>query len=151
MVALFILSTLGIGAWHAAGVSLRQSTRLRSSLMSGARTLQLDDQLRSKVGRIIPPCWAPDQLVQVGENSLKVPYLDGDADKYLSLSYDKGILRIDDGESSIPYADFDGARFAAAADGPVQFGITVQLEKSGAPLTLTARFGGAAMSTLSSR
>ena len=66
LVALSILSTLGIGAWHAAGVSLRQAGRLRSSLISGARTLQLDDQLRSKATRIIPPYWAPDEFVEVG-------------------------------------------------------------------------------------
>src|SRR5208283_5325110 len=81
LAAMLVISTLGIGAWHAAGVSLRMADRLRRSLAAGARLLQLDDQLRTYAGRITPPYWAPEELVEISDSSLSVPYLDGAAQK----------------------------------------------------------------------
>jgi len=143
LVALFILSTLGVGAWHALGVSLRMATHLRSSLTAGARLLQLDDQLRGIVGRVIPPFWAPSRIVEVQGDTLTVPYLDRNAEKSISMSFQDGVLTVSDGEHPMRYFEFTRVTFAAAADGQNQYGITVQLEADGKLVLITARFGGA--------
>ncbi|MGA2641446.1 MAG: hypothetical protein ABSG21_11175 [Spirochaetia bacterium] len=143
LVALFILSTLGVGAWHAMGVSLRMGTHIRSSLTAGARLLQLDDQLRCTVGRVIPPFWAPTQIVEVLGNTLTVPYLDRNAEKSISMSFQDGVLTVSDGEHTMRYFEFKTVTFAAAADGQNQYGITVQLEADCKLVQITTRFGGA--------
>jgi len=152
LLTLFILSTLGIGAWHAAGVSLRMATRIRHSLMASARLLQLDDHLRSLAGRVLPPYWAPDQVVDISDNTLTAPYLDGIAERSLAMSFKNGVLEVGDGQHSIQYSEFQRVTFSAATAGQNQYGVTVRLEwTDGNALMMTARFGGTPVGGMESR
>jgi hypothetical protein len=151
LVALFILSALGIAAWQAGIATLRIAAHAHDSLMGGARLLQLDDHLRASARRVIPPFWAPEKLVEASDTSLSVPYLDGDAGKSLSLTYANGILNVDDGERLVRFSGFTRVSFAAAEDDQRQYGITLQAEEHGTPLIITAHFGGTAVGEAGAR
>lgn len=143
LVALVILSVLGIGAWHAVSVSMRLAARLQRSLTAGAQLLHLDDTLRECAGRIIPPWWAPEQLAKVTATSLTVPYLDGDDMKALALSFEDGVFEISNGASVFRFTDFRGVIFSTAAKGSAEYGIYLQFEKKdGRKIAITACFGG---------
>jgi hypothetical protein len=153
VVALFILSALGIGAWHAVGVSLRLAARLKDTMLANTRLLQLDDRLRGLAGRIYLPFWAPDGIVQVGNGALNVPYLDGDPGKKLSLTFQEGVLSLSDGKVTTQYEDFQSAVLSPATDeGHRQYGVSVGLEgKDGKPVLIVARFGATPLGSISSR
>jgi len=153
VVALFILSTLGIGAWYAVGVSLRLADRLREKMLANVRLLQLDDRLRGLAGRVYLPYWAPDGIVQTGDGALSVPYLDGDPKKELNLTFREGTLSVSDGEMSTHYTGFPHVELSAATnDSSHQYGISVQLEgKDGRRVLITARFGATPLGSLSSQ
>jgi hypothetical protein len=149
LVALLILSSLGIGAWHAAGVTLKMAGRIRSSLTAGARLLQLDDQVRSAARRIRPPFWAPGKLVEVTDTTVTVPYLDGKREKSISITFRDGILTVDDGTHTVPYTGFAKAVFEAETDGQNENGIALRLEEGGKPIVIDARFGGTPVAGMS--
>ncbi|MGO9307793.1 MAG: type II secretion system protein J [Spirochaetia bacterium] len=143
LVALLVISALGVGAWHAAGVSLRMAHRLRHSLTAGARLLQLDDALRDLAASVIPPYWAPEQLVEASDTGLTVPYLDGCADRSLVMRFENGVLHLGDGQHWIQYSGLQSVTFSAATEGQLHYGVTVRLEWTGGrSAVMTARFGG---------
>jgi hypothetical protein len=152
VVAMFILSTLGFGAWHAVGVSLRLAAKFKEEMLTTVRLLQLDDRLRGLAGRVYLPYWAPDGIVQIGDGVLSVPYLDGDVTKELSLTFREGILFINDGQALTQYPGFPRADFSSATDdGHHQYGLTVALEgKDGKSVLITARFGATPLGSLTS-
>lgn len=145
LVALFILSSLGIGAWQAVGVSLRLSSRLRDAMLAGSRLIQLDDRIRELAARVLPPYWAPDHIAKIGNGTVSVPYLDGDLSKNFTMSFKKGMLAVGDGVTSTQYPDFQSVTFSPATDKESHsFGIRVEATgKDGKPVVISARFGGA--------
>jgi hypothetical protein len=142
LAALLILSLLGIGAWNAVSVSLRLVTRIHDKVLASVRLLELDDRIRDLAGRVRAPFWAPDHAAIMADG-VTVPYLDGNPDKSLSLSFRDGKLVVGDGEIISRYIDFMIADFSMAVDSQnMIFGITVALEeKDGERVSITARFG----------
>ena len=153
MVALFILSTLGIGAWYAGGVSLRLAGRVRNALATNTRLLQIDDVLLGLAARVYLPYWAPEGIVQVGDQALSVPYLDGDQHRALNMTFQHGILSIGDGEVSSHYAGFRRVELSPATDGALhQYGVSVTLEgNDGKHTVIVARFGATPLGSISSQ
>jgi hypothetical protein len=153
VVALFVLSTLGVGAWYAVGVSLRLAGRLRDGMLANVRLLRLDDRLRGLAGRVYLPYWAPDGIVRIGDGALSVPYLDGDSKKELNVTFREGILTVGDGGMATRYAGFQHVELSAATDDSNhQCGVTVLLDsRDGKAVRIVARFGATPLGSLSSR
>ena len=57
LIALVILTMLGMATWHAAGVSLRLAGRLHERVRASSRLLQLDDALRPIFRHLLEPYW----------------------------------------------------------------------------------------------
>ncbi|HVP19748.1 MAG TPA: hypothetical protein VMU36_12180 [Spirochaetia bacterium] len=144
LVALFILSSLGIGAWQAVSVSQRISARIRDAILRGSRLIRLDDQLRGLAARVLPPYWAPDEIVEIGNGTLKVAFLDGEPSKSLMVTFQKEVLVINDDAIATPYPDFRRVAFSAARDKENHpYGVTLEAtQKDGSSIVITARFGG---------
>ncbi len=144
LVALFILSSLGLGAWQAVGVSLRLAARLREAMQEGARLIQLDDRVRELAARIRPPYWAPEGIMEIGDGTVTVPYLDGDSSKNFTMTFRKGVLVVGDGVASMQYPDFQGVAFSPAT-GKEGRPLGIRMEaagKDGKTCVIWARFGG---------
>jgi len=150
--ALAVLSALGIGAWHAAGASLRLAARLRATIVADARMLQLDDGLRGLAGRVLLPYWAPDGIVRVAEGQLSVPWLDGDSAKCMSLVFQEGVFVLGDGETCMRYRDFTRVDLSPAVDDEHhQYGVSVEGEDAaGRRFRIIARFGSTPLGSIPS-
>jgi hypothetical protein len=145
LVALGILSLLGVGAWNAASVSLRLASAVRAKTLESSRLLELDDRLRALASRVRTPYWAAGHGVALAEGECRVAWLDGDPARSLVLSFREGVLSVGDGEGAMAYRGFRHAGFLTALDAEgLPFGITVELEtQEGRALTVIGRFGGA--------
>ncbi len=144
LVALFVVSSLGICAWQAVGVSLRLSARLQDAMLAGSRLIQLDDRIRGFAARVLPPYWAPDNIVEIRDGTVRVPYLDGDPSKDFTMSFLKGVLVVGDGVSATQYLDFPMVTFSPAGDkGDRSYGIQMEVSgNDGKAVVIFARFGG---------
>jgi hypothetical protein len=145
LVALAILSLLGVGAWNAASVSLRLASGIRTRILEASRLLELDDRLRSLTSRVRTPYWAAGHSMTLAVGECRVAWLDGDPLRSLALSFHGGVLSLGDGEAAATYADFRRADFLSALDADGDpFGLSVELEtRDGRVVTVTGRFGGA--------
>jgi hypothetical protein len=141
--AMAIISILGIGAWNAVSASLRIAGRIHDNAIASERLLVLDDRVRGLAGRIRAPFWAARQAVEADAGSMSVSFLDGNPEKKMSLSFQGGILSVDDGSAVTRFTGFTEADFSPATDdGNNVFGITVNVRtKDGKRLAITARFG----------
>jgi prepilin-type N-terminal cleavage/methylation domain-containing protein len=151
IIALAILSLIGIGAWTAASVSLRTAARSHARILSGARLLQLDDSIRALAARVRPPYWLPDPAVTLDGGKMRVASLDGDPGKSLDLVFDNGVLALDAGGEPTRFSGLRNASFAPAldADGHID-GIRLELEAGpGTRAIIIARFGGTPIRGLS--
>lgn len=145
LVALAVLSLLGVGAWDAAAVSLRLASGIRERTLEASRLLELDDRLRGLALRVRTPYWAGSHEVSLADGSCRVAWLDGDRDKGLLMAFRDGTLTVGDGENAASYPGFRRAVFLSALDAENRpFGVSVELEtEGGRVLTVTGRFGGA--------
>ena len=143
IVALAIISILGIGAWNAVGAAIRIAGRINEKSMENARILQLDDALRGLAARIRAPFWVPGHAVTVEAGSARVPYLDGDPDKAFTISFLDGVVTLDDGGRVMRFSGFSRAVISAAEDKESGvYGLTLELStKDGRTIAMTARFG----------
>jgi prepilin-type N-terminal cleavage/methylation domain-containing protein len=144
LVGMVVLSLLGIGAWTAVSVAWRSVERFRAGSRAGAAVLQLDDRLRAGVRRVRPPWWGGEPELEASADAWRIPCLDGDPAKALTVSWRDGVLSIDDGDGVARYRGFTGVDLAPARDaaGDV-FGIRLSLATD--PLgrfTIVARYGG---------
>jgi len=144
LIALVILTTLGMVTWHAAGVSLRLAGRLHERVRARSRLLQLDDALRGLAGRVCPPYWAPSHLIKTDENTLRVAYLDGDPAKNLILTVQKDCLVMNDQKNIVRYPGFASVELSPAVDREQrEFGIAVRLVQEGRqPVSIIVPIGG---------
>jgi prepilin-type N-terminal cleavage/methylation domain-containing protein len=145
LVALAILSLLGVGAWNAASVSLRLASGIHGRILEASRLLELDDRLRALSSRVLTPYWAAGHAMTLDSGECRVAWLDGDPGKSLALSFRGGVLSVGDGETAATYSDFRRADFLSALDGEGRpFGLSVEMEtRDGRVFTVTGRFGGA--------
>ncbi|MGA2480875.1 MAG: hypothetical protein ABSG63_19185 [Spirochaetia bacterium] len=141
--ALLVLSALGIGAWHAVGVSLRLAAKMREAMKANVQLLQLDDRLRGLAGRVILPYWAPEKVVRIEAGTMSVPYLDGDPAKKMSMTFKDEVLTVGDGEAFSRFTGFKTVNLSPASDDQDhQRGVSVELiGKDRKPVLITARFG----------
>jgi prepilin-type N-terminal cleavage/methylation domain-containing protein len=144
LVALVVLSVLGIGAWTAVSVAWRSVERVHAGSRAGAEVLRLDDRLRACAGRVRPPWWGGEPVLEVVGDTWRVSCLDGDPGTVLTLSWRDGVLSIDDGGTRTRHRGFADVELASARDGAgVPFG--VELSCAADPLgrfTIIASFGG---------
>ena len=147
IVALVILSLLGVGAWNAAAASLRLMSRFHDKAISGARLLELDDRLGDLAGRVRTPFWMSAHVVTTEGGGFGVSYLDGDPTRSLTLGFQDGVLSVGDAVTTYRYTDFTSASFSPAEDDSKNvFGVTVTLAaKDGQDVAITARFGSTPM------
>ena len=144
LVAMVVLSALGVGVWAAVTVSMQSVTRSRAGGLAATQVLQIDDRLRACVDRVRAPWWMPTPSIEAGEGSWRVPFLDGDPAKALVVSWAAQVLTIDDGSTASRYGGFTSARLAPAlgADGK-PFGVELSLEgKPIGKVSVVARYGG---------
>jgi hypothetical protein len=144
IVALTIISILGIGAWNAVGVSIRIAGRIREKAIENVHVLQLDDALRELASRVRAPYWAPEQKVETEAGTARVSNLDGDAEKSFTLAFQDGVLTVDDGNRVLRFTEFSRVDFSAATDEKLgNYGLTMDLStKDGRAFSMTARFSG---------
>jgi Tfp pilus assembly protein PilV len=143
MVALLVLSLLGMGAWNAAAVSLRQAGRIQKKVRENAGLLQMDEMLRGMAVRIRAPFWAGEHSLEITDGEAAVPFMDADPEKRLILSFRQNVFSISDGETTVPYPGYTSASFSEARDKDDRIcGVTVELAAGdGEGISITARFG----------
>ncbi len=143
MVALLVLSLLGMGAWNAAAVTLRHAALMHKRVRENAGLLQMDEMLRGMAVRIRAPFWAGEHALEIKDGEAAVPYMDADPAKRLILSFRQNVFSIGDGETTVPYPGYTGASFSEARDNNDRIcGVTVELEAGdGERVSITARFG----------
>jgi prepilin-type N-terminal cleavage/methylation domain-containing protein len=143
LVAIALLSVVGVATSRGLSQALRSVGRTGVSLAQSARLARLDDSLRSLSGRIRVPYWAADQAIATGADELRVGWLDGDPERELSLGFRDGVLAVGDGRTVERYAGFGNARFSVLPDQDGRtVGIGLELLLSdGSRVTVLARLG----------
>jgi len=143
LVAMVVLSALGIGVWAAVTVSTQSITRSRASGRAAVQVLQIDDRLRACVSRVRAPWWFPAPAIEGSDGSWQLPYLDGDPGKSLAISWKEAVLSIDDGATLSRYPGFTSARLTPALDADGKpYGVELALEgRYVGRVSIVARFG----------
>ncbi len=144
IIAMVVLSLIGVGAWSAAAVSLRAARRTHAGILAGSRLLRLDDRIRDLAGRVLTPYWMPDPEVTLAGGTMSVSGLDGDPGKTFGLSFQDGVLTVAEGEQSTRWGGFKGAELSPALDKDQHIiGVRLDLQTGpGAHTVIVARFGG---------
>jgi prepilin-type N-terminal cleavage/methylation domain-containing protein len=144
LAGLVVLSLLGIGVWTAVTVALRSVERFREGARAGSQALRLDDRFRACVDRVRPPWWGGEPEMRTEGHTWRISCLDGDPGKMLTLSWQDGVLTIDDGERVMRYRGIVDADCAPAMDGTgMPFGAELSLEAEHlGRFTIVARYGG---------
>ncbi len=147
LVGMVVLSLLGIGVWTAVTVAWRSVERFRESVRAGSQVLQLDDRFRACADRVRPPWWGGEPELQAEGHTWRIACLDGDPGKTLTLSWQEGVLAIDDGESIARYRGITDVDLAPARDGSgMPYGAELSLEAEHlGRFTIVARYGGRAV------
>jgi len=144
LVAMVVLSALGVGAWVAVDVAWRSVERFHAGSRAGAEVLRLDDRLRACAGRVRPPWWGGEPALEVAGDTWHITCLDGDPSRVLALSWRAGVLSIDDGTTTTRHTGFADIGLSPSLDGTGRpFGI--ELDLAAAPLgrfAIVARYGG---------
>jgi hypothetical protein len=139
-----ILSLLGIGVWTAVTVAWRSVDRFREGALAGSQALRLDDRFRACADRVRPPWWGGEPELWEEGHTWRISCLDGDPGKTLTLSWQGGVLSIDDGDSVTRYrgiADADCAPARDVAGMPFGAELSIEAEHLGR-FTIVARYGG---------
>lgn len=147
LVGMVVLSLLGIGVWTAVTVAYRSVERFRESVRAGVQVLQLDDRFREGAARVRPPWWSGEPDIQAEGHMWRISCLDGDPGKTLTLSWQDGVLSIDDGKRVARYRGFTDADLSPALDDAgIPFGALLSLEgEHFGRITIVARYGGRAV------
>jgi hypothetical protein len=95
MVGLVVISLIGVVVWQGVSHTGRLFEKVSSSLFSTVRTVQMDQYLREETAKIKQPFWIKDFKVQENAgHALSIPYLEGDADRFLVIEYKDDYLRV---------------------------------------------------------
>jgi type II secretory pathway pseudopilin PulG len=150
IIAILILSLIGIGAWSAASVSLRTARRTHDGILTGSRLLALDDRTRDLAGRVLTPYWMADPEVTLDGSKMSVAYLDGDPGKSFGLEFTNGVLTLTDGDQFTRFAGFQSVEMTPALDADKHIiGVRLDLQSGpGRRTAIIARFGGTPIRTL---
>jgi len=151
LVAMVVLSILGVGVWAAVTVSAQGAAGSRASARAGTQVLQIDDRLRACVGRVRAPWWMPAPAVEESDGGWRIACLDGDPGKSLGISWKTAVLSIDDGGTVSRYVGFTSVHLTPAVhmDGR-PYGVELALEgKYVGRVSIVARFGSSELRTRS--
>ena len=152
MVGLVILSLIGVVVWQGISHTGRLFEKISSSLFSTIRTVQMDQYIRDETAKIKAPFWIKDLRVQEnGGQSLSIPYLEGDADRFLVFEYKGEYLHIGEkkqgsegAETMLAFGPFKEVAFEMAKNEKEhEYGIkfSVYPGKSLKVIEIVARFG----------
>ena len=147
MVALLLFSALGIAVWSglAGGQNLvRRSMRVAAGT---SRLLHMELYLRREALRVRTPFWEPGPGAQAVGQGLQVPWLDGQAGRFLIVDFQEGRLRVggrpgDPGMVFGPFQSADCSVYEDASGHPAGLKVSVVAEPGDSPLVIRAAFGG---------
>ena len=132
LVALALLSTLGLFVWAAAASGEKSLRRIVDGIRRYAEILELDAVVRSYAQRVLTPYWLPAPRSEISPGSLSVSYLDGSEEAALQISFRGQTLSVGDGAHN---AEFQGVQDA-------RMEITTAPPQGASALKLTVRLGG---------
>ena len=151
LVSLLLVSLLGLVIWSGLARGENLVRRTSRGTADAVRILQLDTALRKAAGRVRVPYWETGPQVEAGEDFLRVSWLDGQAQLYLSLGRRDGLLAVgfSTEEPEGLFGPFDEITLGlmTGPDGAAR-GIRVAVAggaagvSGGRPIELQARFGG---------
>lgn len=148
MVALLLFSALGVAVWSAlaGGQSLvSRSIRLAAGT---ARLLQMEQYLRRTAALVRTPYWLPALGEEAAPESLRIPWLHGQAQESLYLDWREGRLQVrtrreEPGVVFGPFASVSCELFAGSPGRAAGLRISVLADAGDVePLTIVAPFGG---------
>jgi hypothetical protein len=153
LVAMVVLSLVGICAWSAASTAVRVAGRVRARAMMNARLLLLDRCFREEALRIRPPWWGRIPEIEGGEGDWRIPYREGAADACLAITWRGGRLCIDNGERILMFGGFTSVSLKAVREDATECRrLVISLEgiECGS-LAIEARMGGMPLENGASR
>jgi prepilin-type N-terminal cleavage/methylation domain-containing protein len=138
LVALALLSTLGLFVWAASASGEKSLRRIADGVRRNAEILELDAVVRSYAQRVLTPYWLQGPRSERAPGSLSVSYLDGSEDAALQISFGSQTLTVGDGVHSVEFKGVQDARME----------ITSATPQGASALKLTVRIGGAQAVTI---
>jgi prepilin-type N-terminal cleavage/methylation domain-containing protein len=152
MVGLAILSLIGVVVWQGIAHTGRLFEKISSSLFSTVRTVQMDQYLREETAKIKAPFWIKGfQVHENGGQSLSIPYMEGDPDRFLVFEYKGEYLHIGETkqgsevvDTMLTFGPFKEVAFETAKNEREQeYGIKFSVSPGNSPevIEIVARFG----------
>jgi prepilin-type N-terminal cleavage/methylation domain-containing protein len=152
MAGLVVISLIGVVVWQGVSHTGRLFEKVSSSLFSTIRTVQMDQYLREETAKIKAPFWIAEFRVQENEGlALSIPYLEGDADRFLVFERKDGYLRVgerkrgsEDMEAAQVFGPFEDISYEIAGNGAErEYGVrfSVRLRQTSKAVDIVARFG----------
>lgn len=132
LVALALLSTLGLFVWAASATGDRSLRRIADGVRRNAEILELDAVVRAYAQRVLTPYWLKGPRSDRSPETLSVFYLDGSEDAALQISLRSGTLTVGDGIHNVVFQGVQDAQMEITS---------VPLHEASA-LKLTVRLGG---------
>ncbi len=145
LIGMAVMSILGLAVWTAVTVGLRTAGRFHDGALANARLLLLDDRLRESVGRVRVPWWIARPVVEATAGTWSIPWLNGDPDGKLVISWHDGTVWIDDGQYVSRHPGITGAVVQPGLeDRDAALGITLTAVRSDkTAVRIVARYGSA--------
>ncbi len=148
MVALLLLSALGVAVWAGLVGGQNLAGRAIRSASGTARLLQMEMHLRRTAAQVRTPYWAPGPGAEATADGLRIPWLNGRAEEALVLDWSEDRLGVRTGpsEPGIVFGPFAEVECEVYVGGPSQAAglrVSVLAEAGdGEPLVIEAPFGG---------
>jgi prepilin-type N-terminal cleavage/methylation domain-containing protein len=145
LIGMAIMSILGLAVWTAVTVGLRTAGRLHDGALANARLLLLDDRLREAVGRVRVPWWIAEPAVETAPGAWSIPWLDGEPDRKLVISWHDEAVWIDDGQYVSRHPGMTSVVVQPGLEGrDAALGITLAAVRSDTTsVRIVARYGSA--------
>lgn len=146
LVAVLILGIVSAAAVAAALSGLRAYRAAGPAASASVRALAFDDGLRKAAGRIRIPWWDRSARGESLAPGLKMGYLEGAKDAFVSIVPTEGGIVITEGEESRRFegVEYLGARTLPEESGPPR-GIAVEYRAGGRTFRTEAVFGSRAL------
>jgi len=143
LVALALLSTLGLFVWAASASGEKSLRRIADGVRRSAEILELDAVVRSYAQRVLTPYWLQAPRLELSPGSLSVSYLDGSQDTALQISFGGQTLTVGDGVHRVEFKGVQDARMeitSATPQGASALKLTVRIAGP-QPVTILAALG----------
>jgi prepilin-type N-terminal cleavage/methylation domain-containing protein len=152
MVALLIISLIGVVVWQGSVRSGRLLDRISRESLITLKLMRTESALRDAVAEIRIPFWVSEAVIEESDGELVIPFYEGSADALLVVKCEDGSIVIGtrsggEGtmEKSATFGPFAGTAVELARDNDdrpfgIRFTLRVQ-DGSFEPVEITARFG----------